>query len=287
MRVTSPAALILLSCGRLLLWGISPAQPGAGRLAARDGERVRHRQTEFIIKARVPVLGDISRVGTFVIEEDVRANGGRLEKTFRIFGNSKPEMARKGKDYRGELKLITRSTLSSQGDGQGDGDGGGDGGRAVEVTSSSFFNKNGQVQAEDIVFAPDCAVCRRENGDEKRVDGRYGCLITALEYFSDREVAEGDVTEFPFILGGHPYSFKCEVGKASALQPYGSKVFPIDFTTYDGLLKDGRGAPLVKKDEGDIRLWLSKDGPFKNRIVRLKVKYAWYLTIHMDLYKAS
>jgi len=44
---------------------------------------------------------------------------------------------------------------------------------------------------------------------------------------------------------------------------------------------------VVKKDRGDIRIWLSKDGPFKDRIVRLKVKYAWYLTIHMDLYKAS
>jgi len=284
MRVTWPAAFILLACGRLLLPGVPSDQPGGGAFQIQEEERTRHRLTEYMIKARVPVLGDISHVGTFAIEEDIRANGDRLDKTFRIFGNSKPEMARKGKDYRGELKMLTRSPKNSQEDSGGD-NGAEEG--IVEVSSSGFFNKNGQIQAEDIVFSPDCAVCRRENGDEKRFDGRYGCLITALEYFSDREVAEGDVTEFPFILGGHPYSFKCEVGKASALQPYGSKVFPIDFTTYDGLLKDGRGAPLVKKDEGDIRLWLSKDGPFKNRIVRLKVKYAWYLTIHMDLYKAS
>lgn len=247
-----------------------------------------------MIKARVPVLGDISRVGTFFIEEDLRANGDQWDRTYRIFGNSKPEMAKKGKDYRGELKMVARLALDLP-DVTGEeslppnGDGGGtaDGGRTIEVSSSGFFNKNGQVQAEDIVFSPDCAVCRRENGAEKRVEGRFGCLITALEYFSTHEVAAGDVHEFPFILGGYPYVFKCEVGKAAPLEPYGARVYPVDFTTHDGMLKDGRGKSLIKKDKGDIRIWLSKDGPFKDRIVRLKVKYAWYLTIHMDLYRAS
>jgi hypothetical protein len=223
-------------------------------------------------------------VGIFVIEEETRADGYRLEKIFRIFGNSKPEMARKGKDYRGELKWTTRLSLNSQGNGGGET---GAEEKALEAFAAGFFNKNGQVQSETIAFSPNCAVCRRENGEEKRVAGQYGCLITALEYFSTHDVAQGEVREFPFILGGHPYVFKCAVGKAAPLEPYGSKVYPIDFTTYDGWLKDKRGRPLVKKDKGDIRIWLSKDGLFINRIVRLKVKYAWYLTIHMDLFKAS
>jgi hypothetical protein len=237
-----------------------------------------------MIKARVPVLGDIRRVGTFIIEEDTQAVGDQLEKTFRIFGNSKPEMARKGKDYRGELKWTTRLSLNSQGDGGGET---GAEEKTVDASSAGFFNKNGRVQSESIAFSPDCAVCLRENGDEKRVDGQHGCLITALEYFSTHDVAQGELREFPFILGGHPYVFKCEVGKAAPLEPYGARVYPIDFTTYDGRLKDERGGPRVKKGKGDIRIWLSKDGLFKDRIVRLKVKYAWYLTIHMDLFKAS
>jgi len=284
MRVTWPAVLTLLVWGRLLLPGVPSSQPGGGAVQTQEEERNHHRLTEYLIKARVPVLGDISRVGTFAIEEDIRANGDQLDKIFRIVGSSKPELARKGKDYRGELKMITRSCPNSQGDSGGET---GAEESVVEVSSSGFFNKNGRIEAESLAFFPDCAVCRRENGDEKRVDGRYGCLITALEYFSDREVAEDDTYEFPFILGGHPYLFKCEVGKAAALEPYGAKVFPIDFTTYDGLVKDGRGMPVVKKKKGDIRIWLSKDGPFKDRIVRLKVQYAWYLTLHMDLVKAS
>jgi hypothetical protein len=170
---------------------------------------------------------------------------------------------------------------------EGDAGPAGAGEAAVAASSAGFFNKNGQVQAEMIVFSPDCAVCRRENGDEKRVAGNHGCLATALEYFSAHDFAAGEVREFPFIFGGHSYVFRCEVGKAARLEPYGNRVYPIDFTTYDGILKDGRGTPLVKKEKGDIRIWVSKEGPFKDRIVRLKVKYAWYLTIHMDLYRAS
>jgi len=283
-RVTWFAALTLLAYGRLFLPGGASVQPGGGDFLTQEEDRIPHRLTEYQIKARVPVLGDISRVGTFAIEEDIREDGDQLDKVFRIFGNSKPEMARDGKDYRGELKMTSRFSGNSQGEGDGED---GDEERAVEISSSGFFNKNGQVVAESITFFPDCAVSRRENGDEKRIDGQYGCLITVLEYFVDHEVAAGDIREFPFILGGSPYCFKCEVGKAAALAPFGTKVFPVDFTVLDGLRKDGRGMPLVKQKKGSIRIWVSKEGPFKDRILRLKLQYAWYLTLHMDLYKAS
>jgi hypothetical protein len=282
--MTSFAILALLACGRFLLPGGPSAQPGGWALKTQETERIPHRLTEYQIKAKVPVLGDISTVGTFNIEEDIRTDGDQLDKVFRIFGNSKPELASKGKDYRGELKMTSRFSGNSQGEGDGED---GDEERAVQISSTGFFNKNGQVVAESITFFPDCAISRRENGDEKRVDGQHGCLITVLEYFIDHEVAEGDIREFPFILGGSSYCFKCEVGKAAALAPYGSKVFPVDFTVLDGLRKDSRGMPLVKQKKGSIRIWVSKEGPFKDRILRLKLQYAWYLTLHMDLYKAS
>jgi hypothetical protein len=282
--VTWFAVLTLLACGTLFLPGGPSTQPGGWALKTQEEERTPHRLTEYQIKAKVPVLGDISTVGTFNIEEEIRMNGDQLDKIFRIFGNSKPELARKGKDYRGELKMTTRSSGNSQGEGDGPA---GKGERAGEISSSGFFNKNGQVVAESIAFFPDCAVSRRENGDEKRIDGQYGCLITVLEYFIDHEVAAGDIREFSFILGGSPNIFKCEVGKAAPLAPFGSKVFPIDFTVYDGLRKDSRGMPLVKQKKGGIRIWVTKEGPFKDRILRLKLQYAWYLTLHMDLYKAS
>jgi len=283
-RMSGFAILALLACGRFLLPGGPTSQPGGGAFAAQAEDRIHHRLTEYLIKARVPVLGDISRVGTFNIEEDIRTNGGQLDKVFRIFGNSKPEMARDGKDYRGELKMITHLSRNSQGNGDGPA---GDEEGVVEGTSSGFFNKNGKIEAESITYFSDWAVCRRENGDEKRVDGNYRSFIAPLEYFIEHEIAEGDTCEFPFIFGGHPYCFKCEVGKAVALKPFGAKVFPVDFTAYDGLRKDGRGLPLVKKKKGDFRIWLSKEGLFKDRIVRLRIQYAWFLALQMDLYKAS
>lgn len=282
--MTWQAVLILLAWGGLFLPGGASVQPGGGAFPTQEEERIPHRLTEYQIKARVPVLGDISRVGTFAIEEDIREDGDQRDKVFRIFGNSKPEMARDGKDYRGELKMITRLSRNSRGNGDGPA---GDEEGVVEGTSSGFFNKNGKIEAESITYFSDWAVCRRENGDEKRVDGNYRSFIAPLEYFIEHEISEGDTCEFPFIFGGHPYFFKCEVGKAVALKPFGTRVFPVDFTAYDGLHKDGRGLPLVKKKKGDFRIWLSKEGLFKDRIVRLRIQYAWFLALQMDLYKAS
>jgi hypothetical protein len=100
-------------------------------------------------------------------------------------------------------------------------------------------------------------------------------------------VEAGDVYKSAFILGGHPYIFCCEVGPPTIHEPTRARVFPIDFTTFDGLKKDGRGRPKVTKNKGGIRVCLSKDGPYENTYLRLCVQYRWYLTLRMEYLKAS
>lgn len=263
---------------------LSNTQPESDNSRPRDGERVWRRLTEYSIKARVPVLGDIGHVGTFAIEEEVRRNGDFLDKVFRIFGSSKPELVKKGKDYSGELEVVR--TVPPEGE-----DGlhrpvAEESGRATG-SSSGYFKKNGVSEGESIVFFPDHAVSRRENGIEKRVEGSCGCLISAIEHFLECEVREGDVFESRFVLGGRPFLFKCEVGRATLIQSRGAKVFPIDFTTYDGVERDDEGRPRVIKKKGGIRLWLSKEEPYKDTYLRLMIQYRWYLTLQMERVKST
>jgi hypothetical protein len=262
----------------------SNIQPASGTSRLREGESVWRRLTEYSIKARVPVLGDIGRVGAFAIEQEVRRNGCAIEKVFRIFGSSMPELIKKGKDYCGELEVVR--TLPPEGEGQLDRPAAEESGRATG-SSSGYFKKNGVSEGESIVFFPDYAVSRRENGSEKRVEGSCGCLISAIEHFLECEVRECDVFESRFVLGGRPFIFKCEVGRATRLQSRGAKVFPIDFTTYDGVERDDKGMPKVVKKKGGIRLWLSKEEPFKDTYLRLMIQYRWYLALHMEIVKST
>ena len=86
-----------------------------------------------------------------------------------------------------------------------------------------------------------------------------------LEHFFDNDIHAGDVYESKFILGQYPYIFKCGVsGPAMQLKPFNTKAYQIDVTTFDGLLKDSRGLPKVRKRKGGIR-------------------YKWYLTLNMEL----
>lgn len=262
----------------------SHTQPAFGNSRPREGERVWRRLTEYSIKARVPVLGDIGYVGTFAIEEEVCRNGDFLDKVFRIFGSSKPELVKKGKEYSGELEVVR--TLPLKGEDGRDVPGVGKTGTAIS-SSSGYFKKNGIIEAESIVFFLDHAVSRRENGIEKRVEGSCGCLISAIEHFLESEVREGDVFESMFVLGGRPFLFKCEVGRATLIQSQGTKVFPIDFTTYDGVERDDQGRPKLVKKKGGIRLWLSKEEPYKDTYLRLMIQYKWYLTLQMEIVKST
>jgi hypothetical protein len=100
-------------------------------------------------------------------------------------------------------------------------------------------------------------------------------------------VGSRDIHESAFILGGHPYIFRCEVGPPTVHEPTRARVFPIDFSTFDGLDKDSRGRPKVSKKKGGIRVWLSKEGPYENIFLRLCIQYGWYLTLQLEYLKAS
>lgn len=251
---------------------------------AAEGERILYRLTEYSIQARIPIFGDIGCVGAFFIEEEVCRNGESLDKTFRIFGHSTPELARKGRDYSGELrsvrKLASADAAAADRPARREWQG-------AELWSSGYFKKNGVIESERIVFYPDHAVSQRENGEEKRVVGVFGSLVSALQYFLENEVEEGDVYESAFILGGHPYIFLCEVGPATFHEPSRARVFPIEFTTLDGLEKDSRGRPKITKKKGGIRVWLSKKGPYDNVYLRLLIQYRWYLSLQMEYLRAS
>ncbi len=285
--VTFLAGFVLLACPGLFFAPYGEAD-GDSLLMNRKGqtikgERVRHRLAEYSIRACIPILGDIGHVGSFFIEEEVCRNSDDLEKIFRIFGRSKPELAEQGKDYRGELRSVKRLRLD---DAEGTGRRQNEEWPDAETASSGHFKKNGVVESEDVVFQLDHAVSRRENGDEKRIEGSFGSLLSALRYFLEHEVKMGDVYEFAFILGGHPYIFRCEVGPTTIHEPTQARVFPIDFTTFDGLKKDSRGKPKISKKKGGIRVLLCKEGPYENIYLRLFIQYKWYLTLRMEYLKA-
>ena len=259
-------------------------QPAFGQGRVREGERVGHRLDEYAIKARVPIIGEIGYVGTFAIEGEVRRNGDFLDNFLRIFGASKPELVKDRKDYSGEMEVVSR--VPSKREGGGDGPGVGETGAAVG-SSSGFFKKNGVIQSENIIFFSDYAVSRRENGRETRVEGRHNGLISVLGYFLEHDIREGDVHKSTFIFGGHPYLFRCEVGRPTVIQPQGAKAFPIDFTTFDMLARDGTGMYKAVKKKGGIRLYLSKEEPYKNICLRLRVEYKWFLTLQMEWVKRT
>ena len=262
-------ASVLIACSTpplsATLEGPPSNQPVFGNDRTPGRERVWRRLTEYSIKARVPILGDIGHVGTFAIEAEVRRTGDFQDRVFRIFGRSKPELAKKGKDYSGELEMVR--ALPIEGEGGRDEMEVGIAGTAIS-SSSGYFKKNGVSEAESIAFYPDYAVSRRENGSEKRVEGSCGCLISAMEHFLEHEIREGDVYESRFVFGG-------------------ARVFPIDFTTYDGVEKDEKGMPKIVKKKGGIRLWLSKEGPYKDTYLRLMIQYKWYLTLHLEMVKST
>ncbi|MFC2165312.1 hypothetical protein ACFLT2_09990, partial [Acidobacteriota bacterium] len=140
-----------------------------------------------------------------------------------------------------------------------------------------------RVESETVIFYPDYVLATREDGVEKRIEGKYESPLGALEYLLENDIKVGDTYESKFILSGYPYIFKCEVSKKEQFKQYGVSVFKIDITTYDGLKKDKSGKPLVKKKKGGIRIWLCKEGKYKNRILRLNIKYKWYITLKCEV----
>ncbi len=243
-------------------------------------QQIKHRVTEYSIRANLFILGDLGALGKMAIEENVRKDANRLEKVFRMYGSTDPKHAKKGRDYSGDLKIITRLPLKPDEsvDGMDAEQGGG-----VESCYSGVLKKNEKVEREEVIFYSDHAVSKREKGDPKIIQGKYASPLSAFEYFLENTVKEGDVFESNFIIDSSPKVYRCEVGKKEYLEHYKSYAYKIDVLTFDGMKKDEMGQPLAIKKKGGIRLWLCKEGEFKDRFLRLNIKYKWYLTLSFQM----
>jgi hypothetical protein len=221
-------------------------------------------------------------VGTCTIEEDKNISNGKLEKILQIYGNTKPKMAKKGRDISGRFQMIKRfaleqnSTIDNEAYEELEG---------TESFYSGFLKKNQIIEGESVVFYPNHVLSTREDGTQKRIEGRYGSPLSAIEYFLENDIKKGDVYESKFILDGYPYIFRCEVIQLEILDRFGIPAYKIDVSTYDGLKKNKSGQPKIKKKKG-ISLWLCKHGKYKDRFLRVKIKYKWYLTLYLDMKKA-
>jgi hypothetical protein len=256
-----------------------PAQAN-GAPGEPDLVRVESSTADYIIRASVFILGDMGTVGSLQLERNLDRNDSELVKTFRVSGRTKPELVRKGRDIGGEFKTVTSVPLAEAGG--LDGSAGGDD-PAGETYYTGVLEKNGVAKGEKVIFYPDHAISTKTDGTEKKIDGRFQSLLAGFEFFLDNPVRPGEVYESKFILDGYPYLFKCEAGEPEFLDSYRVKAYRIDVTTYDGLLKDKQGRPLVVKKRGGIRLWLCKDEPYKNMILKMKLQYKWYLSLIFDL----
>jgi len=260
------------SGGSLFLTGFHPED-------SNSNQTLEQKITKYSINASVVVLGNLASVGDMSFEETLRRNEDHLEKVLYLHGNTKPEQVAKGRDFGGEFKITKRIPLDTTGMGGGNLL---DPGKAVESFYAGTLKRKEKIESETVVFYPDYVLATREDGIEKRIEGTYESPLGALEYLLENDIKVGDTYESKFILSGYPYIFKCEVSKKDNFKRFGVSAFKIDVTTYDGLKKDENGEPLVKKKKGGIRIWLCKEGKYKNRILRLNIKYKWYLTLKCE-----
>jgi len=256
------------------------SRPCSGSIGRPTGVVVRSTVSHYSIRASVFIIGDIGEVGRMTIEEHAQQDENMIEKVLRLAGHSTPEQIKKGRDIGGEFRMVKRFPLDTRGriDWPAVEEG-----RDVECLHSGFLKQNQKTESEKVVIYPDRAVACREDGSEKTLQGNFGSILSLLEYFIDNEIHAGDVYDSKFILGQHPYIFKCEVAGPALLKPFNTRAYLIDVTTFDGVLKDSRGQPKVRKKKGGIRIWLSKEEPIRNRVLRMSIRYKWYLTLNIEL----
>jgi len=259
---------------------VTVGSPCAGAALRQSSVPAASTIAHYSIRAGLFIIGDIGEVGRMTIEEQIRKAGDRIEKILRLAGHSTPDQVKKGRDIGGEFQMVKRLPLDTEGRVDWPAV---ELGRGVECLHTGFLKQNQKTESERVVIYPDRAVACREDGSEKTLEGNYGSLLSLLEYFFENDIQADDVYESKFVLGQHPYIFKCEVAGPAPLKAFNTKAYLIDVTTFDGVLKDSRGLPKVRKRKGGIRIWLSKEEPFKNRVLRMSIRYKWYLTLNMEL----
>jgi hypothetical protein len=270
---TAAALVLSLAAGRA---GTPPRQ-GQAALPAQ-GQVIDQWTGHYVISAHFLIF-DLGDVGTMSIETDIRRTGRTLEKYLRLKGDVNESHAKRY-DYHGEF--ITRITLPLKPDGTVDEEAVQEH-RGAGKTSSGFLKLNKKYQAEKITFLPGRAVATREDGSEKTVEGDFGSILAPLDYLMDHEIKVGDVVELPYVLNGAPHNFVCEVNKFVTLTDFKTRVFQIDISSYDKTAAEDATSKDIWKKKGNIRIWFCKEGPFRNRMLKMRIKFRWYLWLYFDL----
>jgi hypothetical protein len=248
----------------------------------RPGRVVEERAGHYGISAHLFIVGNLGDVGTMTIESALRKDGDRLEKSLHLAGASDEGQIRKNRDYRGEFNLLKIFPLRP--DGSVDE-------AAVsrwlgyESSSSGFLKLNKKYQAEKNVFFQDHAVTTRETGVERQVEGSYGSVLSPLEYLMDHDLRVGQVIEMPFVLNGVPRVFRCEVTDLVTFSDYGSRAYQVDVWAVEKAGSANKAPKDVWRKKGNVRVWFCKDGPYRNQMLRMKIKFRWYLWLYFDLKK--
>jgi hypothetical protein len=239
---------------------------------------------QYGISAHVFFLGNLGDAGSMTIESALRKKDGRLEKTLRMAGGSNPEQAKKNRDFSGEFKALKNYPLRPDGsvDDQAVAEG-----RGVESSSSGFLKTNKKTQAERMSFFPDHALVSRNDGPETRVEGSYGSILAPLEYLMEHEIKVGDVIDTPFILKGIPRIFRMEVEDLETYSPLKARAYEIVLYAIETTAGPDRAPKDVWKKKGNLRIWFCKEGPYRNQMLRMKIKFRWYLSILFDLKKPA
>jgi hypothetical protein len=257
----------------------------AGQEAAPSpGQRGISLTGQYVISAHVVFLGSLGGAGSMVIESAREQNAGRLRKTLRLAGSSTPEQAKKNRDYSGDFSLLKLFPLRPDGsvDEQALAED-----RWVESSSAGFLKTNKKSQSEQITFFPDHALVVRAGKPDVRVEGSYGCLLSPLEYLMDHDIKAGQVIDVPFILNGVPRIFRMEVAGQTTLSPLKARAYEIALYAVDLTGATDKASKEVWRKKGNLRIWFCKEGPYRNQMLRMKIKFRWYLSLVFDLQKPA
>jgi hypothetical protein len=242
---------------------------------------IEERASPFNISAHVFILGKMGDIGTMTIESALREKAGRLEKSLRVSGSSN-EQTRKKYDYRGQADIV--KVLPLRADGSVDEEAVREW-RGYESSASSSLKLNKKFQSEKIEFFRDHIVSTREDGKVREAEGSYGSFLSPLEYLMEHDIKVGEVIETPYVLNGVPRIFRSEVTGLVTLSDYHTRAFQIDISSYDKVPAQEKGSRDVWKKKGNIRVWFCKTEPYRNEILRMKIKFRWYLWLYFDLKK--
>jgi len=252
----------------------TPTQEPAARI-------IEERASPYDISAHVFILGNMGDIGTMTIDSALREKGGRLEKSLRVAGSSN-EATRKRYDYRGQADILKILPLRT--DGSVDEEAVRDW-RGYESLASSSLKLNKKFQSEKIEFFRDHIVSTREDGKIREAEGSYGSFLSPLEYLMEHDIKVGEVIETPYVLNGVPRIFKSEVTDLVTLSEYRARAYQIDISSYDKVKAEEKGSRDAWKRKGNIRVWFCKTAPYRNKILRMKIKFRWYLWLYFDLKK--